>query len=74
VFRWAEKIEPGLLPDKNVRTQRFSGISYRHYPSTDTYVGFRANRVLLYQPSVKDVLIDLGGVYQYLPQARAAGC
>jgi len=74
LFNWAEKVEPGLLSDKNIKTQRFTGISYRHYPGTDTYLGFRANRVLLYQPSVRDVLIDLGGVYQYLPLARSAGC
>ncbi len=74
LFRWAERIEPGLLSDKNVQTQRLDGISYRHYPSTNTFLGFRANRVLLYQPSAGGAPADLGGVYQYLPIAREAGC
>lgn len=74
LFSWAEKIEPGMLPDKGIQTQRLDGIDYRHYPGSNTYLGFRANRVLLYQPSVADVLIDLGGVFQYLPMARSAGC
>lgn len=74
LFNWAEKIEPGLLPDKGVRTQRLNGIDYRHYPGTNTFLGFRENRVLLYQPSVSAALVNLGGIYQYLPLARAAGC
>lgn len=74
LFQWAEKIEPGLLADKNVQTQRVEAIDYRHYASTNTYLGFSAHRVLLYQPTVSNAVLDLGGIYQYLPAARAGGC
>jgi hypothetical protein len=74
LFKWAEKIQPGVLPDKGVKTQRASGVDYRHYPGTNTYLGVRGNRVLLFQPAVSPELGNLGGIYQYLPLARSAGC
>jgi hypothetical protein len=74
LFNWAEKIQPGVLPDKGVKTQRASGVDYRHYPGTNTYLGVRGNRVLLFQPAVSPELGNLGGIYQYLPLARSAGC
>lgn len=74
LLNWGEKIEPGLFPDSNVETQRLMDIQFRHYPATNTYLGIKANRILLYQPSISEAMVDLGGVYQYLPSARAAGC
>lgn len=74
LFSFGEQVEPGILADKGIKTQRFGAIDYRYYPSTDTYLGLRANRVLLYRPSLKDELVDLGGLYQYLPAARSSGC
>lgn len=74
LFNWGEKIEPALFPDKNAATQKLMDIDYRHYPGTNTFLGIKANRILLYQPSISEAMVDLGGVYQYLSQARAAGC
>jgi hypothetical protein len=74
LFQWAESIEPQLLPDRGVVTSRQGAVNYRYYGSTDTYLGFRANRVLLYRPAESDQIVDLGGLYEFLPHARAARC
>ncbi|MBK8527766.1 MAG: hypothetical protein IPL57_11950 [Rubrivivax sp.] len=73
VFNWAERQYPDNFLPKNAATASFDGYRYRHYASSNEYLGVKDGKVWYFKPGQSAAPLDLGPLQPYLELATMAG-
>jgi hypothetical protein len=73
VFNWGEKAYDGYLQPAGATTDIWSGYYYRHYPSTNAYVGVKEGNVFYQGPASNGEIVLIATLANFLAQAQAAG-
>lgn len=73
VFQFLEASYPQWVAPASVGTQVGEGFVFRHYPSTQTYLGVVGDQLYALAPAVQPDLIPLGPLAQWLQAAATAG-
>lgn len=76
VMNWAEVLLPEIFPVANRQTLIIASFKVRHYPQTNSYLGYNPDdeHFYVYNPEVwGEEVVQVGNLADYLPQAEAEG-
>ncbi len=73
ILNWVASSYPEIFPGAGTPTDRLDAYKFRYYADGDSYLAVRGRTLFGLAPSLGGI-VDAGGIDQYLPAARAAGC